>query len=288
MLGMHTIDGGFHIKAAILDMGPKYFVSKTNANFPQNKIRNGLPTIQGVMAVFDAENGRLLALMDSIEVTIVRTGAATAVAAKYLSNQDANTVTIIGCGNQGRISLKALMAVREIQRAFVYDIEESVASAFASEMHNELRLDIEPVVNFRDALAVSEICVTCTPSKKYFIDKNFVKPGTFIAAVGADSEEKQEIDPRLLVNNKIVVDSVEQASKIGELHHALEAGIIHLKDVHAELGEVIAGLKKGRTSNDDIIIFDSTGTALQDAVAAAIVCEKAMKNSRSNIFAFTE
>jgi alanine dehydrogenase len=117
IIGVHAKDGGFHIKAAILNLGREYFVSKTNANFPQNRKKNGMPTIQGVMVVSDAGNGRLLALMDSIEITTIRTGAATAVAAKYLSNPDAKTITIIGCGNQGRISLKALMTVRKIQKA---------------------------------------------------------------------------------------------------------------------------------------------------------------------------
>jgi alanine dehydrogenase len=288
ILGVHAKDGGFHIKAGILNLGREYFVSKTNANFPQNRKKNGLPTIQGVMVVSDAQNGRLLALMDSIEITIIRTGAATAVAAKYLSNPDAKTVTIVGCGNQGEISLKALMAVREIQKVFVYDTDQSTAIAFANAMSNELNMSVEPVEDFRNALAISEICVTCTPSKKYFIDRNHVKRGTFIAAVGSDNEDKQELDPKLLVDNKVIVDSLEQASKIGELHHALKASVIKPEDVHAELGEVIAGKKKGRTFNDEIIIFDSTGTALQDVAAAAIVYEKAMKKSISTKFAFAD
>jgi ornithine cyclodeaminase/alanine dehydrogenase-like protein (mu-crystallin family) len=117
--------------------------------------------------------------------------------------------------------------------------------------------------------------VTCTPSKQPFLKRDFVGPGTFLAAVGADSPEKQELDPVLLSQNKIVVDIQEQCAAIGELHHALDAGLVTRNDVHAELGEVIAGLKRGRTSPDEIIIFDSTGMALQDVVASAVVYEKA-------------
>jgi ornithine cyclodeaminase/alanine dehydrogenase len=170
----------------------------------------------------------------------------------------------------------------------VYDIDENTAVTFAKTMSKALNLTVEPVDDFRNALAVSEICVTCTPSKKYFIDRNHVKRGAFIAAVGSDNEEKQELDPMLLAGSKIVVDSLDQASKIGELHHALKANIVSQADVHAELGEVISGIKKGRTSKDEIIIFDSTGTALQDVAAAAIVYEKAMNKSKLTKFAFAE
>jgi ornithine cyclodeaminase/alanine dehydrogenase-like protein (mu-crystallin family) len=102
-----------------------------------------------------------------------------------------------------------------------------------------------------------------------------VAPGTFIAAVGADDERKQELDPRLFAGHKIVVDLLEQCAAIGDLHHALDQGLITRGDVHAELGDVVAGKKLGRASHDEIIIFDSTGTALQDVAAAALVYEKA-------------
>ncbi|HEY0655715.1 MAG TPA: ornithine cyclodeaminase family protein [Chryseosolibacter sp.] len=287
ILGIHAKEGGFHIKAGILNLGRSYFAAKTNANFPKNPMKNGLPTIQGVMVVSDAHDGRLLALMDSIEITIIRTGAATAVAAKHLANPDAKTVTIIGCGNQGRISLRALKSVRNIQKAFVFDLDQRVTENFATAMREELNIAVEPVDDFKNALAVSDICVTCTPSKQPFIKRDHIRPGTFVAAVGSDNAEKQELDPALLIGNKLVADSLAQASTIGELHHALKANVVRIQDVHAELGEVIAGLKQGRTSKDDIIIFDSTGTALQDVAAAAIVYEKAI-NASVSTFAFSQ
>lgn len=277
VLGVHAQDGGFHIKAGILNLGREYFVAKTNANFPENMKRNGLPTIQGVVVVSDAQNGALLALLDSIEITIIRTGAATAVAAKYLSNPESKTVSICGCGNQGRISLKALTAVRTIERVFAYDKDGVIAQRFAEELSHELSVNIEVVSDLKACLAKSDICITCTPAKQPFISRKDIRPGTFIAAVGSDNDDKQELDAGLLAGNKVIADSIDQAAKIGELHHALDDGVMKISDVYGELGEVIAGLKPGRTSKDEIIIFDSTGTALQDVAAAAVVYEKAIE-----------
>jgi alanine dehydrogenase len=277
ILGVHANDGGFHIKAGILDLGASYFVAKTNANFPENKKKNGLPTIQGIIVVSDAQNGRLLALMDSIEITIIRTGAATGVAAKYLSRNNSKIMTICGCGNQGRISLKALMAVRKIEKVFAYDVDASTLNEFISEMSRAYNIAISPVDDLRSALKQSDIVITCTPAKKYFIQDGDIKPGTFIAAVGSDNEDKQEIDPVLLSKYKVVADSVDQCATIGELHHAINSGLMKIENVYAELGEVIAGLKEGRENDEEIIIFDSTGTALQDVAASAIVYERAIK-----------
>jgi alanine dehydrogenase len=276
ILGLHARDGGFHIKAGLLELGRSYFAAKANANFPQNTKRFGLPLIQGIIVLSDGENGTPLALMDSMEITIIRTGAATGVAAKHLARPDAKIVTICGCGNQGRISLKALARVRSLTHVYAFDIDEGQAQRFADELANELRIEVQAVTDLAAAVRASDICVTCTPSKRHFLNREYVSPGTFIAAVGADNEEKQELDPALMVSNKVVVDLLEQCAAIGDLHHALDQGLVTKADVHAELGEVIAGKKAGRTSDDEIIIFDSTGTALQDVAAAAMVYERAV------------
>jgi alanine dehydrogenase len=276
ILGVHARDGGFHIKAGILELDRSYFAAKVNANFPENVKRFGLPMIQGVIALCDGESGYPLAVMDSIEITIQRTGAATAVAAKHLARPNSKTATICGCGNQGRISLRGLNSVLPIERVWAYDRDQAQAQRFANELAEELRIDIEAVSDLKTAARQSDICITCTPSKQPLLRRDFVGPGTFIAAVGADSADKQELESALLSRSKIVVDVLEQCASIGELHHALDAGLITKEDVHAELGEVIAGLKPGRTSSDEIIIFDSTGMALQDVVTAAAVYEKAV------------
>jgi ornithine cyclodeaminase/alanine dehydrogenase len=275
VLGVHARDGGFHIKAAGLKLARTYFAAKVNGNFFRNTERYGMPNIQGIIMLCDGENGYPLAIMDSIEITILRTGAATAVAAKYLARDDAKVATICGCGNQGRIQLKSLMEVRALERVYAFDLDYARAERFAGELSDELSIEAQAVRDLAPAVRQSDVCVTCTQSRQFFLKREDVSPGTFIAAVGADDERKQELDPRLFAGHKIVVDLLEQCAAIGDLHHALDQGLITKADVHAELGEVVAGRKQGRTSRDEIIIFDSTGTGLQDVAAAALLYEKA-------------
>lgn len=276
ILGVHAHDGGFHIKAGILEFDRSFFAAKINANFPQNAKRFGLPLIQGVVVLADAQNGSPLAIMDSMEITVQRTGAATAVAAKYLARRDSKAILICGCGNQGRVSIQAISKIFSLEQVFGYDIDAGQAQRFANELSDELKISVETTNDLREAMKHSDICVTCTPSTRFFLKHDYVQPGTFIAAVGADSETKQELEPLLVAQNKTVVDMVEQCASIGELHHAIASGLMTKQHVHAELGEVVAGTKPGRTSPDEIIIFDSTGMALQDVIAAATVFEKAV------------
>jgi alanine dehydrogenase len=287
VLGMHAEHGGFHIKAGILELPKPYFVAKVNANFPGNK-QHALPTIQGIIVVCDANNGRLLAVMDSIEITIIRTGAATAVAAKYLAPHNVRSITICGCGNQGRISLKALMKVRSFEKVYAYDIDEKQLTAFKTEFEKDVQVIPISANELTMALKHSQICVTCTPSKKPFVGIEDIMPGTFIAAVGADSEEKQELCPELIASSKIVVDLKEQSAMIGELHHVIDQNVLTLAAIHAELGMILAGMKPGRESNEEVIIFDSTGMALQDVAAASIVYEKALRNKIGTTLNFLE
>ena len=288
ILGVHAQDGGFHIKAGLLELSRSYFAAKVNANFPENAKRFGLPTIQGVVVLCDGENGYPLALMDSIEITTQRTGAATGIAAKYLARSNSKTATICGCGNQGRISLRALTKVLPLQKVWAYDSDQGKAQEFAGELAEEWGIDIEVVADLQTAVTQSDICVTCTPSKHPFLKKDFVAPGTFIAAVGSDNPEKQELEPVLLSGNKLVADVLEQCATIGELHHALDGGLMTRESAYGELGEVVAGVKPGRTSPDEIIIFDSTGMALQDVVTAAAVYEKAVSKQAGTVIDFAQ
>jgi alanine dehydrogenase len=275
VLGVHAHDGGFHIKAGVLQLNRSYFAAKINANFPQNPKRLGLPTIQGVIVLSDAANGYPLAVLDSTEITGQRTAAATAVAAKHLARPESKTLTICGCGVQGRVSLRALMGLFPLEQVFAYDVDSTRSEKFANELSAELAIAIKAVHHLEGAVPQSDICVTCTPSKQFFLKREHIAPGTFIAAVGADNEEKQELDPTLLGRSKVVADLVDQCATIGELHHALDQKVMSRDQVHAELGEVVAGAKPGRTSTDEVIVFDSTGMALQDVVTSALVYEKA-------------
>lgn len=274
--------GAFHLKAGGLETTKPYFGLKVGGDFPNNSARFGMPRIQGTIILCDGENGYPLAIMDSIEITIRRTAALTAVAAKYLANPDSSTVTICGCGVQGRAQLRALMQVLSVGQVYAFDIDESRVR-YAREMSEELGIPVEAVDSLEPAVRKSQVCVTCTPAKRPYLDKSYVSPGTFISAVGADSPDKQELDPELLFCNKVVVDLLEQCANVGELHHALEHGMSR-QAVHAELAEVIAGKKPGRTSKSEIIVFDTTGTALQDVAAAAAVYERGLNGGRGTRF----
>jgi alanine dehydrogenase len=277
VLGVHTPSGGFHIKAGVLELSKSYFATKVNGNFPNNWTQFGLPTIQGVIVLCDAQCGSPLAVMDSRDITALRTAAATAVAAKYLARGDSRVVTICGCGIQGRIQLKALSRVCHLQSVFAYDKSKEQALSFAKALAAELAIPVTVVSDLSNAVQKSDICITCTTSREPLLGPQDVAPGTFVAAVGADNPEKQELQPELIARSKLVADLLEQCAVIGDLHHALDAGVISLADVHAELGEVVAGRKPGRESNSEIIIFDSTGMALQDVAAGAAVYEKATR-----------
>lgn len=280
VLGVHLPAGGFHIKTAALGGTPSYFTAKINANFPENPKLRGLPTIQGVIALFDATDGRPLALLDSIEITILRTAAASALATRHLALPRAGTVTIVGCGNQGRAHLRALMHVRPLTQAFALDLDPTTLREFAGEMAEELGLTVTATPDLAAAVGASDICVTGTTARRPFFPASLLHPGLFLAAVGADSPEKQELEESVLPATRVVVDLLDQAARMGELHHALVAGLMTPADVHADLGQLVTGQRPGRTAPEETFVFDSTGTALQDVAAAALVYTRACAEGR--------
>ena len=268
VLGFHVEGGSFHIKASALALERPYFAAKLNANFPQNGSRHGLPTIQGVLALCDASTGSPLAVMDSMAITALRTAAATAVAAKYLAPERCDTALICGCGAQAPAQLRALCTVRKPRRILAYDQDPGKSAAFASRLGPVLSLPLTPSGDLTDAVAASDIVITCTTARRFIIARGMVKPGAFVAAVGADNADKQEIDPLLLAEATVVVDLLDQCCAFGDLHHA------------------VAGMKPGRTRAGEIIVFDSSGTALQDVAAAAAAYRRALGQQQGVHFSF--
>ena len=285
VLSMRSINGGFHIKAGLLRRGQHYFAAKVNGNFGSNAAR-GLARIQGVVVLSDGDTGAPLALLDSISITTLRTAAATALAAQYLAKQDASVATICGCGLQGRAQLEALVRVRPIRDVFVFDVDRERAHRFATDVTEDLRVAAVAVSDLRAASQASDIVVTCTPSAQPFLFEGYLSAGAFVAAVGADSEDKQELDAALLASAKVITDLTAQCAVIGDLHHAIEARL-SLDHVHAELGEIVANRKRGRRSSEEIVVFDSTGTALQDVAASAAVYEQALVTGRGTLVALS-
>jgi alanine dehydrogenase len=281
VLGTDAPPGGiFHVKAAGVRGSRSYYVAKINANFPENPHRRGTPAIQGLIVLFDADSGEPVAAMDSAEITSLRTAAATGVAAKHLALPDAATATIVGCGVQGRAQLVALSRVRALRAALAVDRDAQAASRFAAEMSSLLGIPVRAAADVHAAVRESDMCVTCTPSRQAVLGAGDAHAGLFIAGVGADNHDKQELDGALLASATVVVDVLEQCAKEGDLHHAIAAGLMRPDDVHAELADVVSGRKPGRTSREQVTVFDSTGTGLEDVAAAGVVYERALAGGR--------
>lgn len=270
--------GAFHAKGASLALDRRYVALKFNGNFPSNAKKWSLPTIQGAILLCDGETGSLLAIMDSIEVTLRRTAAATALAARFLARPESETILICGCGEQGAAQLEALRAVLPLRRVFAWDQDYARAEKFA-QSQSETRLNVEVAADLADAARNSEVIVTCTTARSPFLQVSCVSPGAFVAAVGADSPEKNEVQPELMKAAVTVTDVLAQCAVMGDLHHAIRAGKMRHEDVHAELHELVAGVKSGRTNDTQITLFDSTGTALQDVASAAFIYERACRES---------
>jgi alanine dehydrogenase len=276
VLGLPVAGGGLHVKGAALSGPDARLAVKMNANFPANPERFGLPTIQGVLVLFDGVCGRPLALLDSMTLTALRTAATSALAARYLARPDAATLTICGCGLQGAMHARAFCGALPIARVRLWDLDPRRAERLAAELAPELPgVEVRAAPDLAAALATTEVCATCTPARDFFVRLEDVRPGTFVAAVGADDHGKQELDPRLVARGTLVVDTLAQCAELGELQHALAAGLMTTGEVHAELAEVVAGVRPGRSTAEEITIFDSTGTALQDLAAAIAVESRA-------------
>jgi alanine dehydrogenase len=280
-LGVRATVGTYHVKAAQAGV----FAAKVNANFPGNPARLGLPTIQGLIVVMDLESGTPLAVIDSSLITTMRTAAATAVAAKHLARKNAVAATVIGCGVQGHATVLALREVRSLQRVTLWDTDDRALEHGVREL-DATGLDISRATSLESAVEDADIIVTCTPATQPFLKPRHVRPGVFVAAVGADNPQKCELTPELMALARVVADMAEQAATMGDLRHAIASGRMRLADLHGELGAVVGGRIPGRRSDDEIFVFDSTGTALQDVVVAAVALERATARGMGSLLSF--
>ncbi len=266
-LGFKANRGSFHIKAGVYPKTRQIFAAKLNANFPGNPAQ-GLPTIQGLVVLVDGANGIPLAVMDSGELTAIRTAAANALAARYGARKNSQIATIIGCGMQAGYVLEAFAEVLPLKQFFAFDKDTVKAKAFAKFHRGKKKLLVDACRDLGAVTKISDVIITCTTAKSPVLKKGDVRPGTFIAALGADNSEKQELDPELFKGAGVLVDDLEKCALEAELHHALDSGVITRADVRADLCQLASGQKKGRENDDEIVIFDSLGTGLQDVAAA--------------------
>ena len=268
-LHLPMVRGAFHAKGASFALDRTYVAVKVNGNFPGNPAELGLPTVQGAIILADGGNGVLLAILDSAEVTLRRTAAASALAARLLAKPDSAALLVCGCGEQGRAHVDAMREVLPLQRILLWDRDADAAAKLAE------AIDGTAVRDLHSASRIADVIACCTSAREPFLDASMVAPGSFIAAVGADNPDKNEIAPELMAASTVIADSVRQCAAMGDLRHALSAGLMNEADVRAELPDVLAG-EPGRLSDREIIILDSTGMGLQDVAASAAIYERCL------------
>jgi alanine dehydrogenase len=238
---------------------------------PQNRSL-GLPSIMGILIYSDPETGYPLAIMDATEITAYRTGAAAAIASKYLARPDSHIVGIIGAGFQAHTQILAHAALFDLISMNVFDVSEAAVDKLMRSLPQF------PIRNcsIQEAVA-SDIVCTLTPSRNPIIKREWIKPGTHINAVGADAPGKQELDPSIVKEGIVVVDDLEQASGSGEINVPIQKGIYSKEEIRGTLAELVVGKKKGRANSRDITIFDSTGIAVEDIAVARLLFERAQR-----------
>lgn len=246
---------------------------------PDNPKDYDLPAIRALIVLNDPKNGTPLALMDGTYITAMRTGAAGAVGAKYLSRKDSKVAGIIGLGIQGRVQLAGLHEVRKIERVKVYDVIPAACTKFAKEMHEKLGVEIEVTESVEKAAKGVDILVTCTPSTQPYIKGEWISKRMHITVIGSDSAAKRELESNVFKRvDKLVVDFIEQAIKVGELSVPLSEGVLKRESIYAEMGEIVAGKKIGRETDAETTIFKATGLGIQDVSTAYKVYQVAIKN----------
>lgn len=231
----------------------------------------GLPTVMATIVYSDPATGFPQAIMDGTIITDMRTGAAGAVSCKYLAREDSQVLGLVGAGVQAQYQLDAITREMDIEEVRVWSRNASHSRRFKEQS------DFDNIIVTRQLRATvkgADIIATTTPSREPLVKKDWVEPGTHICAIGADAEGKQELDPDILKNATVIIDEWKQASHSGEINVPLRNGDITKDDVDGELGKVVARKKDGRTTDDEITVFDSTGLAVQDAVTARLAYEK--------------
>ncbi|MFN7025139.1 MAG: ectoine utilization protein EutC [Pseudorhizobium sp.] len=256
------------------------FAIKISPGFFDNP-KLGLPSLNGMMILLSARTGLVEALLlDNGYLTDVRTAAAGSVAARHLSRQDASVVTIFGAGTQARLQLQALILVRPIRSARIWARDHARASQLAADLSREHGIEVTAVADPRQAVSGAAIIVTTTPAQRPILMAQWLEPGQHLTAMGSDAEHKNEIDPAIFERAIYIADRLTQTRILGELHHAIKAGAATSDQPFAELGAIIAGKAKGRTSADHITFVDLTGTGVQDTAIANLALTRAKETGR--------
>jgi ornithine cyclodeaminase len=268
--------GEIHVKAGHLRGAPRYALKVASGFYASDP-----PALDGLVLVFDAADGSLAALLlDGGYVTDARTGAAGGLAARHLAREHVETVGVLGTGAQARQQLDALSCERsfEVVRLWGRDPEHARRCADDLEARGLPASRVDVVLAPQDAVRNADVLVTCTAATQPLVDADWLSPGVHVTAVGSDGPGKQELDPAVLGRaDLVVVDSRDQCARLGELHHALDAGVV-TAGAAVELGDISGGRRAGRTSDQQITVCDLTGVGVQDVAAAALVLRRAPAN----------
>jgi ectoine utilization protein EutC len=261
--------GEVDVKTAYV-RGVDSFAVKISPGFFDNPQR-GLPSLNGLMVLLDSETGIVRAvLLDNGYLTDIRTAAAGAVAAKHLAPTDIRTAGVIGSGVQAELQVRALKLVRDFSELVVWSRSSGKAEAYALKMRKTLNIGVRVAATAEDVVQHADIVVTTTPATKPIIRRDWLRPGLHITAMGSDAADKNELDPRLLVEaDRFVCDRNEQSRRLGEMRTAIATGLLAEDHVADELGDIVIGKKPGRRSDEETTICDLTGTGVQDTAIAA-------------------
>jgi alanine dehydrogenase len=256
---------------------------------PHNPKKHKLRSVMATLLMIEPKTGVPIAVFDATHITLMRTGAAAGIASKYLSRKSSSTLALVGAGKQAWTQLEAVVMVRPIRRVLLYDIARKVSEEFIRHFARRYpKLTFEICGSIEECAHQADIVCTLTPVREPIIKSQWIRPGTHINAMGADAEGKEELDPALLKRAKVVIDDWAQASHSGEINVPLRQGKITEKDVYGEIGHIVAGLKPGRTADEEITIFDSTGLGVQDLLTAAKIYRIAKARKLGKYFDLVE
>lgn len=269
----------FGLKSGYLDLDGNREVLglKAGGYWLKNQELHGLPNHRATVLLINPDTGEALAVMPANTITRMRTAAAGAVAARYLARQDATTVAMVGTGEQAHAQLEALRHTHKVAKVHVWGRNPAAVAAYIAAWRDR-DIDVQAAGSLEEALATADVVVTTTPSTAPLVLDAWIRPGTHINAIGSDGAGKRELDPALIRRSKFVADKASQSETIGELQQLSQASAQDRSLLHAELGQICAGLRVGRENREEITIFDSSGVSFQDLVVADFLARHAREH----------
>jgi alanine dehydrogenase len=266
-------NGDFRAMPAYL---PKQNVAgvKVVNSHPNNR-KKGLPTVMAILVMLEPETGFPLAVIEATYLTALRTAAVGALATRTLARPNSRKLAVLGAGTQGRFQLLShKLALPNLEQVSIWSLDEDLAWQVKQDLEPQLEVEIKVCPDPKSAVQDADVIVTTTPSRKPLVQSEWVSEGVHFTCIGADAPGKQELDPAILWRARVFLDDMAQGMESGEVNVPLQKGLLKPEDIIGELGEVLIGKKDGRTSDDEITVFSSTGLAIQDIACGAVVLRK--------------